>query len=69
MTKTYITKQGDTWDAISLREYGDERFMDRIIAANQIHINITVFSADIVLTIPAVPISDIEHSNVAPWRR
>lgn len=69
MTKTYTTQQGDTWDAISLRVFGDERFMDRIIAKNQEHIDVAIFSAGITLKMPEVSIEDIEHSNVAPWRR
>lgn len=33
----YITRQGDTWDVISKRLYGDERFMDVLIRANINH--------------------------------
>lgn len=69
MTKTYVTQQGDTWDVVSLRVFGDERFMDRIIEQNQQHINVAIFSAGVVLKIPMVTLSEIEHTNVAPWRR
>ena len=31
---TYKTQQGDTWDLIALRVYGDEHFMDVLINAN-----------------------------------
>ena len=40
----YITRQGDTWDVISKRLYGDERFMDVLIRANINHRKTVVFS-------------------------
>lgn len=40
----YVTKQGDTWDAIAKRLYGDERFLDVLIRANINHRKTVVFS-------------------------
>lgn len=39
----YVTKQGDTWDAIAKRLYGDERFLDVLIRANINHRKTVVF--------------------------
>lgn len=44
MATTYVTRQGDAWDVISKRLYGDERFMDELIRANIEHRKTVLFS-------------------------
>ena len=34
---TYVTTSMDTWDIISKKVYGDEHFIDALIAANLEH--------------------------------
>lgn len=65
----YTTRQGDTWDVISLRLYGAERFMDRLIDANRDYREVGAFSAGIVLVAPDIPEAERETTLLPPWRR
>ena len=51
----YTTVQGDAWDSISKRVYGDEAHTGLLIAANPEHTETVLFSAGIVLTVPPRP--------------
>lgn len=64
------TEQGDTWDILAKKIYGNELFMDELIKAN-IHFRKTViFSAGVVLNVPEVDTSSPEfESNLPPWKR
>jgi phage tail protein X len=64
---TYITVQGDTWDVISYRVYGDEGHMGALIEANPGHTDIVIFPAGIKLIIPAAP-EKSPAANLPPWR-
>ncbi len=62
----YITIQGDTWDAIAYRLYGDESYMKDLIEANRPHIDTMVFPSGTVLQVPEM-VKDEEYD--APfWR-
>lgn len=65
----YTTVQGDTWDLISLNQYGSELFTDKIVAANFNYRTVLVFGAGTVLTIPEVKTTEIETTDLPPWRR
>ena len=52
MATEYITQQGDCWDAIALRLWGDEHLMDRLIAANIEHMDMLEFPAGVRLNVP-----------------
>lgn len=67
--RNYTTQQRDTWDIISLRMYGSERFMDRLIDANPGHRRVGEFSAGIVLLVPDVPEAVRDETLLPPWRR
>ena len=43
MAKTIKTISGDTWDILSKRTYGDERFMDVLMRANITHRKAVIF--------------------------
>lgn len=47
MATEYITQQGDCWDAIALRLWGDEHLMDRLIAANIEYMDMLEFPAGV----------------------
>ncbi len=67
--KTYTTVQGDMWDNISLKFYGSERYIDRLINANFKYREEAVFSAGIVLSIPEIDNSAYEVDFKVPsWR-
>lgn len=64
---TYITSQGDTWDMISYKVYGNEKYVDRLIQANLFYKEVVIFSANVKLTIPEVSIR--YRSTLPPWKR
>lgn len=64
---TYSTIQGDTWDMISFRVYGDEGYIGVLIEANPQHAETTIFSSSIILTVPALPVR-AAASTLPPWR-
>lgn len=53
--KTYMTVQGDTWDLISYKLFGDEKYMRYLIEANWDYADVLVFSSGTVLTVPDLP--------------
>mgnify|MGYP003851707283 CR=1 FL=1 len=62
----YITIQGDTWDMISYKVYGDEKYMDILMDVNPLYIHVVVFSANIELIVPTLPEDKI--SQLPPWK-
>lgn len=70
MATTYRTRQGDTWDVISKRLYGDEHYFDVLISANIEHRKIVVFPYGIVLTVPDINTESTEYeAGLPPWKR
>lgn len=65
---TYKTVQGDTWDLISYRVYGTGNIMSELMKANPKYMNVGVFSAGVVLNIPAIDTTEIDE-NIPPWLR
>ena len=68
--KTYRTRQGDTWDLIALRMYpklGGEKLMDTLLDSNPEHVHTVVFSANVMLNIPDIPVPAI--TNLPAWKR
>lgn len=64
----YKTKQGDTFDIISKKVYGSEKFFVNIIESNPQHIDTVIFSAGTIINIPDIDTVDADTSNTAPWR-
>lgn len=67
MAKTYTTAQGDSWDAIAYRLYGDEKYMGLLIEANWREIETLVFSSGTVLTVPDIP--EEADTDLPFWRQ
>lgn len=65
---TYTTIQGDMWDGISHKLYGDEKYMDVLIAANPEYRYIYTFSAGIVLKVPEIE-ERISADSLPPWKQ
>lgn len=65
--KTYTTIQGDTWDMISFKVYGDEHHIDKLIQANTAYIHKVIFPANVILTIPTLDIP--VTTQLPPWKR
>ena len=68
MTKrVYKTIQGDTWDGIAVKVYGDEKYMNELLEANQAYREIIIFPANVSLSLP-----DIQTQTTTilpPWKR
>ncbi len=67
MTKTYKTVQGDQWDLVSYKMYGNERYMHVLLEANPEYQDLTVFPAGLTLTCPDIPTPQSIFSP--PWSR
>ncbi len=61
-----ITTQGDTWDGLAYRLWGEERLFDQLMRANPAHLDVVVFPAGVVLAVPdvATPSQSLE---LPPW--
>lgn len=64
--KTYMTKQGDTWDLIAFKMLGSENKMTNLLEANPELVNVGIFSADVEINIPEITVETI--SADPPWR-
>ena len=62
----YLTVSGDTWDMIAYKVYQKEYYMDELMDANPEFLDITIFSAGIMLICP--DISAVELSILPPWK-
>lgn len=68
MPKTHITAEGDTFDALALEYYSDEKLASAIIQANPDHCSTLIFEAGVSLIIPDV--STVTYpETLPPWRR
>lgn len=63
----YTTVQGDTWDIISLKVYGSEKHIGKIMLANPELANIIYFSANVEVICPDIEIQ--ASRNIPPWKR
>jgi phage tail protein X len=68
MHKTHITVEGDTFDALALEYYNDERLASTIIQANPDHCSTLIFEAGISLIIPEATAVTYPET-LPPWRR
>lgn len=65
--RQYTTIQGDTWDLIAYKMYGNEYKMQKLIASNSEYIDVAIFSAGIVLDVPEIT-ADVSLV-LPPWKR
>jgi phage tail protein X len=66
MADFYITLQGDAWDAIAYRLWGEERFFDELVKANPEYIDVLSFSAGVSLRVPEAP-ERVISQELPPW--
>lgn len=66
--KTYVTKQGDTFDSIAFKILGHRRYTKDLMEANPQYMDIVIFSANVVLNIPEIETPDTTAMNQPPWR-
>ena len=66
--KEYITREGDTFDALALEMYGEETLAHYIIEYNPDYADVLIFDANVALRLPIV--EDVETPDtLPPWRR
>lgn len=70
MHNTYMTVQGDTFDSIAFKFYGNEKLFNYLLEANPKYINTVVFSANVELKIPTLDVSIMStNDNLPVWRK
>jgi len=62
----YSTIQGDTWDLISFKNYGREKFIQELMEANYKYRRTSIFGSGIALNIPDIP-PEVITSTLPPW--
>lgn len=55
---SYITQKGDTWDLISYKVYGSEKYVERLKQANYDFLKLVSFPENVALVIPTIKISN-----------
>ena len=64
----YYTSEGDTFDMLALKEYGEEQLSSVIIAENIEYADVLIFEQGILLYIPVLETIDTPDT-LPPWRR
>lgn len=67
MPKQYKTVQGDMWDSIAFKLYGNEKYMNDLLKANQEYNRVVIFPAGTILTCPDVVVT--KAKDLPPWKR
>lgn len=65
----YISREGDRWDLISYRAYGNVNLMNLIIAANPTVPIYDVMPSGITLKIPTQAAPQVSANLLPPWKR
>lgn len=65
--KTYITKEGETWDQVALNVYGNEKYADYVMSNNYAHLNTIIFDYGTVLKVPDLPTD--YSADLPAWRK
>ena len=67
---TYNAIQGDVWDLISFKVYGDEGFVDTLIKANPHLRQIVMFDGSETVSIPDKPtVKPASLETLPPWKQ
>ena len=66
--KEYTTREGDTFDALALQLYNDERLAHYIIEFNPDYADVVIFDANVALRLPIVEDAETPET-LPPWRR
>ncbi len=64
----YTTVQGDMWDNISLKIYGSEKYIDKLIEANEKYRFEAVFSAGVIINAPEFSTTETGSVDFPSWK-
>lgn len=67
MNEVYHTIQGDTWDIIAKKVYGNEKYLDYLMANNFPLLDYFVFPTGVAVSTPALPVS--VQDDLPSWRK
>lgn len=62
----YTTIQGDTWDMIAKKVYGNEMRADYLMSNNVRLLDIVIFPSGIIINVPELP-KELD-GDLPPWR-
>lgn len=65
--RVYKTIQGDTWDGIAVKVYGDEKYMNELLEANQAYRETIIFPANVSLSLPEIQAQTT--TILPPWKK
>jgi phage tail protein X len=66
---THITTEGERWDAIAYRYYGDPTMMERVIVANPTVPITSRLASGLTLAIPVVEQQTATPTGLPPWKQ
>lgn len=69
MSHFYETVQGDTFDIIAKKFYGNENRIDILIEHNKNYLDTVFFAAGVEIFIPDLPPNKIRTDGLPPWRK
>ena len=64
----YITREGDTFDALALQMYNEETLAHYIIEFNPDYADVLIIEANVALRLPIVEDAETPET-LPPWRR
>ncbi|MHC1791779.1 tail protein X [Solidesulfovibrio sp.] len=65
---TYATIQGDLWDAIAYRLWGNEKLFHKLMEANPQHRHVVIFPANVILAVPQLTTELTATAMDPPWK-
>ena len=66
---TYTTVQGDMWDSIAYKIFGNVAATDQLMALNQQYLHTYIFPAGVVLTLPEAKSESEQPTGMVPWKK
>lgn len=64
--ETYETVQGDTWDMIAKKVYGEERYAGYLMESNRLLLDYMIFPGGVTLSIPEL--TEEQDADLPIWR-
>jgi len=68
MEQTYITQEGDQWDIIARKLWGNELLADLLMKANMEHLDFFTFGHGVALRAPELP-ARAAAAGMPGWRQ
>lgn len=65
----YTTSEGDRWDLIAYKYYGDATMIDKLILANPYLSLAEEFKANLTIYIPIIHAKKTAQEDMPPWLR